>query len=113
MSGTAIPVITWYEIPTSSTPQQFSVTLNGVVYNLTLSFRNNPMAGWTLDIADANNINLACGLPLVTGVNLLEQYAYLGINGTLIVSTDGDFFATPTFDNLGTLSHLWFGVRTA
>lgn len=113
MSGTVAPVITWYEIPTSSTPQQFSVTLNNVVYNLTLSFRDNPLAGWILDIADQNNVNLVCGIPLVTGANLLSQYAYFGINGTLIVSTDGDFFAVPTFENLGTLSHLWFGTRTS
>lgn len=113
MSTTVTPVISWFEIPTSSTPQTFNITINGVVYNMTLSYRDYLDAGWTLDIADESKNNLVCGIPLVTGTNLLGQYAYVGLGATMIVGTDGDFLAPPTFANLGTNSHLWFGVRTA
>lgn len=102
---------TFFEIPTSSMAQLFSIALNGVTYNLRLIYRDTDMGGWVLDIADANNVQLACGIPLVTGANLLDQYAYLGIAGVMIASTDGDFLTPPTFDNMGDLGHLWFGVR--
>jgi hypothetical protein len=41
------------------------------------------------------------GVPLVTGVDLLAQYAYLGFIGSLVVQTDHDPDATPTYENLG------------
>lgn len=102
---------TFFEIPTSPTAQAFSITLNGTSYIMYLIYRDTDMGGWVLDIADSNNNSLICGIPLVTGCNLLDQYAYLGINGLLITSTDGDFLTPPTFDNIGTQGHLWFGVR--
>lgn len=105
--------VTFSEIPTSPESQVFTITLNGTVYTMTLIFRDTDMGGWILDIADVNGQNLACGIPLVTGCNLLDQYAYLGINGILITSTDGDFLSPPTFDNMGTLGHLWFGTRAS
>lgn len=104
---------TFFEIPTIPEAQAFSITLNGVSYLMYLNYRDIDMGGWVLDIADSNNNFLVCGIPLVTGCNLLDQYAYLGINGILIASTDGDFLAPPTFTNLGTRGHLWFGVRAS
>lgn len=101
----------FFEIPTTSSAQAFSITLNGILYSMQLIYRDTDMGGWILDIADSNGINLACGIPLVTGCNLLDQYAYLGIGGILIASTDGSFLTPPTYTNLGTLGHLWFGVR--
>ncbi|PRW43671.1 hypothetical protein CSC04_4384 [Enterobacter roggenkampii] len=47
-------------------------------------------------------------MPLVTGVNLLEQYPQLGINGALLVGCDVDAPDEPTKTNLGTYSHLIF-----
>lgn len=104
---------TFFEIPTTAEAQAFTITLNGVSYIMYLIYRDTDMGGWVLDIADSNNNFLVAGIPLVTGCNLLDQYAYLGINGTLIASTDGDFLTPPTFENLGTKGHLWFGVRTS
>ena len=99
---------TFYEIPLSSQPQTFTISLGGLVYNLTVLWRDAIMGGWFLDIADSTNTPLACGLPLVTGTDLLAQLAYLGIAGSMVVTTDGDINVVPTFANLGTLSHLWF-----
>jgi len=77
------------------------VSLSGVSYTFTLQYRNTTMGGWVLDIGDANNNPLIQGIPLVTGANLLAQYAYLGFVGALWVQTLSDPDAVPTFQNLG------------
>lgn len=99
------------EIPLTPTPQTFQITLGGVKYNMTLVYRRLGGNGWTLDIADASNNPIVQGIPLVTGANLLAQYAYLNWPGELWVATDGNSTAVPTFDNLGVNSHLYFLVR--
>lgn len=96
-----------YEIPLSAKPQSFNITLAGVQYNLTVKW-NMVNATWVLDIADDTKTLLVGGIPLVTGVDLLGQYQYLGINGVLIVQSDYDADALPTIDNLGTNSQLIF-----
>lgn len=96
-----------YEIPLSAQPQQFSIALAGVTYRITVQWRD-PSPGWCIDIADAAGNPLVTGIPLVTGANLLEQYAYLGVGGGLYVQTDNDPDALPTFGNLGASSHLYF-----
>ncbi len=77
-------------------------------YRLTVQWRNTTNGGWFLDVADANSIPIASGIPLVTGVNLLAPYTYLGIGGKLFVATDGNASAVPTYSNLGQTSHLYF-----
>ena len=94
-------------IPLIASPQTLSISLNGVLYNLSLAW-NTISASWTLDIADVNNNDLITGIPLVTGCDLLEQYAYVGIDGSLYVVTSGDPSATPTFLTLGNASNLCF-----
>lgn len=97
-----------YEIPLSNASQSFQIALAGVTYKLTLMWRDAPQGGWFLDIADAAGNRILSGVPLVTGADLLEQYDYLGIGGEIWVQTDGDEAAVPTFDNIGTDSHVYF-----
>lgn len=99
--------MTAFEIPLSSTPQKFDIQLAGVTYQMTLRW-NVPSQVWVLDIADNNSVRILDGIPLVTGANLLGQYDYLGFGGALYAQTDHDINATPTFDNLGETSHLYF-----
>lgn len=99
---------TLYEIPLSAAAQTFSVSLAGVTYNMLLTYREAGGAGWCLDLSDASDNPLICGLPLVTGTDLLGQFGYLGIGGSLVVYSDGDMTAIPTFYNLGDTSHLVF-----
>jgi hypothetical protein len=99
--------MTSYEIPLSPKPQAFSIALGGITYKMTLRW-NVPASAWMLDIADATGDLMVGSIPLVTGVDLLAQYAYLGFTGKLVVQTDNDSNAVPTFDNLGTTSHLYF-----
>lgn len=109
MSGTASTI---YEIPLSAQPQTFHIALNGTDYQFTLIYRDAAEAGWTLDIADTNGNPLIAGIPLVTGADLLEQYAYVGIGVQLRVVSDVDPMAVPTFAALGTTSHLYFKVNS-
>ena len=99
-----------YEIPLSPQPQTFAVPLGGVNYRLTVKWASADMGGWFLDIATPEDTPILNGIPLVTGANLLAQYDYLGFTGGLAVQTDFDVYATPTFDNLGLRSHLYFVV---
>src|SRR5271165_2273029 len=102
--------MTDYEIPLSPKPQSFSVTFpNGVEYQMRLLYQFTFPGDecWILDIADATGDLLLCGVPLVTGADLLAQYAYLGFGATLFVTTDGNIGAVPTWFNLGATAHLW------
>jgi hypothetical protein len=101
-----------YEIPLVPGPQRLSTVINGRTYLLRVLYANEPEGGYFLDISAADGTPLVAGLPLVTGCDLLEQYAYLGLGVGLYVYTDGEPDATPTFDNLGATSHLVFTVST-
>lgn len=98
------------EIPFTANPQSVQISLSGVVYRLTIMW-NAEAACWVLDVADINGVPILSGVPLITGADLLAQYEYLGIGGQMQVQTDNDTFAVPTFDNLGTLGHLYYLVE--
>jgi hypothetical protein len=101
-----------FDIPLTPKNQFLSVILNGVDYHMRLIFNQttDENACWILDINDANDNPIVCGIPLVTGVDLLEQYAYLGIGVSLFCFTDGNSNAIPTATNLGVSSHVRFLV---
>lgn len=96
-----------YEVPLSANPQLFSISLGGAQYQINLQWNRFSQA-WIIDISDSNKNLLVGGIPLVTGCDLLEQYAYLEIGGSLFVQTDNNALEMPTFDNLGVNSHLYF-----
>jgi hypothetical protein len=100
---------TAFEIPLSPSPQKLHIALSGVDHTLWL-YWNTAAELWFLDIGDTNETPLLQGLALVTGSNLLAQFAYVGISGGLAVATDGDPTAVPTFTNLGVHSHLYYVV---
>lgn len=100
---------TTYEIPLTPQPQTFNIVLGAVQYALTLVW-NTAAQAWLLDIADNTGVPLVNGIPLVTGADLLAQYAYLELGGALYVQTDSNADALPTYSNLGTDSHLYFVV---
>lgn len=101
-------VSTVYEVPLSNGAQSFTLPINGAVYGFRLIFADIEEGGWLLDISDASGTPLVSSIPLVTGADLLEQYAHLGIGVKLYVVTDGAPYAPPTFDALGVSSHLYF-----
>jgi hypothetical protein len=96
-----------FEIPTSPTPQSFAITLSGVQYRVTL--RWNPIAQlWFIDFADVAGNALLLGVPVVTGADLLAQYAYLNFGGALFAMTDDAPDLPPGFTNLGKTGHLYW-----
>lgn len=99
--------MTPYEVPLTNTPQKVVVDLAGVAYQLLVQW-NGASACWILDINNQDGTPILQGVPLVTGVNLLDQFDYLDIGGALYAQTDGDVNVVPTFDNLGTEGHLYF-----
>lgn len=97
-----------YEIPLTPAPQRFSISLAGTFYRLAILWRDNAQGGWVLDIATQDGTPIIGGIPLVTGCDLLAQYKYLGLGGALVVQTDHDPDAVPTFANLGVQGRLYF-----
>ena len=101
---------TVYTMPLTNVPQRFSMDIVGVTYIILC--RWNESIGWSLDISNADDVPMVCCLPLTVGVDLLGQYAYLGINAALYVYTDGAQFEPPTLENLGRESNLYLLVQS-
>lgn len=91
--------------------QRFDITLSNI--QLTMVNRYNAkIESWVIDILDGVTGQLLIpSMPLVTGIDLLGQYKYLGIPGQLIVSTIGDFGAVPNLENLGKQSNLFYVIE--
>ncbi|MBM4311869.1 MAG: hypothetical protein FJ119_13110 [Deltaproteobacteria bacterium] len=58
----------------------------------------------------ATETPLILNMPIVTGADLLRQFRYLGIPGSLISYTQGDENAPATLDNLGADANLYYIV---
>lgn len=97
-----------WELPLSGTPMRFRMNLAGSTYQFGFQFRDAPMGGWIMDISNYLGTPIVCGIPLVTGADLMAQYAYLGFPGQIWVRSDGVPDDVPTFNNLGYLSHVYY-----
>jgi hypothetical protein len=96
-------------IPLQSTNQRITITLAGVLYQLTVRW-NDMNQAWQLDIADQNGNAIVSGIPVVTGRDLLAPFQYLNFGGQLIAQTANDTTAVPTLTNLGSAGNLYFVV---
>lgn len=95
-------------VPLENIPKDFVITVGDRDLNVICKWNDSLDAGWMIDIRDdISNTNIICGIPLVTGVDLLEQYEYLGLGVGLVVYTNGNANAIPTLDNLGVDSNLY------
>lgn len=95
-----------FEVPLQPQPQQFSVQIGTVTYQLTVVW-NFVAQCWVLDIADRSGNKIICGIALVPLLDLLDQFEYLNLGFRLYATSDFDPNAVPTFDNLGTTGHLY------
>ena len=97
----------YYPIPLSPEPQSFGIVLAGREYRLTVRWTEAEEGGWLLDIQEPDKAApIIMGLPLVTGCDLLEPYAYLYFGGGLRL--DSELPAGP--GALGTETELLFTV---
>lgn len=101
--------MTFSEIPLGPVPRKLSITLAGIVYQLR-TFWCDPQSAWVLNIADANGKDIVNGIPLVTGLDLLDQFGYLLFGGQLIAQTDNAKDVPPTLASLGSSGHLYFAT---
>lgn len=69
------------EIPLMSKNQEFDIQLGNKVYHLRVVFRE--YCGWVLDVMTQSKEDILTGVPLLHGVNIFEQYRYLGLSGSL------------------------------
>lgn len=96
-------------IPFSNVPQDFTIILANRELRLVTKWNASEEGGWLLDIFDGiTDESIIAGIPLVTGADLFGQYEYLNLGGRLVVYTDGDELATPTLENLGVESNVYF-----
>lgn len=100
-----------FRIPLTNTPQKFAIDLNGRSFIMECKY-NPEEISWNISMWDGDNEQVIfVNLPLVTGVDLLKQYGYLGIDGSFIVYTDGNHDEVPTEENLGAESNLYYVVE--
>lgn len=92
------------EIPLTPENQQFSVTLAGKTFQMSIMWRD---AFWYLDIMDSGGNALIMGIPLITGADLLAQYNYLNLGFSLYVGCEDQANDNPTEADLGINSHLY------
>ena len=92
------------EIPLTPDNQNYSITLSGTVYQFRMVWRE---AFWCLDILNSGGVDIITGIPLITGYNLLEQYAYLNPGFSLYVFCDIAGQENPTKTDMGTYIHLY------
>jgi len=93
-----------YEIPLSPDNQAFNITLSNITYKLQVQWRD---FGWVLDLMDSSGGDIAKGIPMVTGGNLLSQLDYLNLGFALEVACDDVAQDYPTKTDLGLRSHLY------
>ncbi|WP_405470296.1 phage baseplate plug protein [Morganella morganii] len=93
------------EIPVSNKNQTMDIVLGGKAYHL--EFTHNQYNGWIIDIYSHSREVLAQGIAMLAGIDLLEQYKHLGINGALIFLCN-DQGKENSYDELGVGNRLYF-----
>ena len=107
--------MSYARIPITCTPnsqQTFKLTLDGDRnINILLKLRYHDLYDlWLADIVDnSTGEELISSLPIVLGVNLLEQYSYLNIGEAYIVATEPTSLMQPDNKTLGSTFILIWG----
>lgn len=92
-----------YEIPMVNTNQQFNVRLGSIIYKLRLIYR---LDTWFLDIFNSAGQLMLAALPMVQGVNLLEQHQHLIKGGLYVLNSNAD--ESQSFNDLGVKIQLFW-----
>lgn len=92
-----------YEIPLINTNQQFNVRLGSTIYKLRLIYR---LDTWFLDVSDSSGQLILAALPMVQGVNLLDQHQHLIEGGLFVLNNNAD--ESQSFNDLGVKIQLFW-----
>lgn len=109
-----------YQVPLARIPivpgqnQSLAMNLNGTDYRLRFLY-NDEGNTWVMDIGDAQGIPIVCGIPLVSGSNLLAQYEHLqiGRGGAMFLFSAVQTTEYPGFNDLGDSWQLYFAFPTS
>lgn len=107
--------MSYYEIPLTTTPfdqKTFKLTLDGERnINILLKLRYYDLYElWVADVCDnSTGEELITGMPLVPGIDLLEQYSYLNIGSAQIVAVGPTTQEQPDNETLGSAWVLLWG----
>lgn len=91
------------EIPLTADNQEFSINLAGTTYRISIIWRD---LYWIMNLQNDRAEPVISGIPLVTGADLLAQYAYMNLGFKLVVVCDDSVQDYPTKTDLGGRSHL-------
>lgn len=81
-----------FGIQTIEGPQIFRTSLSGESFIFRLWW-NERGQSWHIDIFDEDETPLVLGIAMKPGVNMIEQYQYLGLKGSLFVAKKEDIGA--------------------
>ena len=100
------------EVPLTSRPQVASVWLGDREFVLRLYWLE-PAECWVIDLSDIYGNKLICGIPLVTGADLFEQFQYTEVVGgrLVVMSTDRPPETVPGWGDLGVTGHVYWRAR--
>jgi hypothetical protein len=92
-------------VPLDTFPNQtwkVSVSVNGGVQTFLVALRYNAIAGyWVMTIYNSQGVLLLDSLPMITGLNILQQYGYLQIGSIFVLNISGTAGNYPDNTNLG------------
>ncbi|MDM2734505.1 hypothetical protein OGY35_03825 [Citrobacter sp. Ct235] len=91
------------EIPLTADNQEFSINIAGTTYRISIIWRD---LYWIMDLQNDRAEPVISGIPLVTGADLLAQYAHMNLGFKLVVVCDDNAQDYPTKTDLGGRSHL-------
>lgn len=96
----------FFKIPLNPFPETFSITINNVEY--TGMTRWNAVQGcWMVSLANTNNVPILQNIPVIPGVNLLDQFDYLNLGVKMAALLDYDPATVPPFESLGTTGNVY------
>lgn len=96
-----------YVVPLTTSPNQtFTTTIpvNGKKLKVKIFLKyNTEQKCWTMNLKDEKNISVISGVPLVCGLNILEQQSYMKVGSCYIVKINPNISRSkPNEFDLGT-----------
>lgn len=94
-----------YQLPVTNRPNntlRAQVVVDGENREYLLALRYREVCKyWTMDVADLSGNAILVNIPLVTGVNLLEQMHHLGLGAAVLIDRMNTGKAAAGADELG------------
>lgn len=90
------------QVPLRAQNEVFDIDLGNSSFRMRL-YWNKVMGAWIFDLMDSDGNPITQHQPLVTGVNILDQFNYKELGGIFVVYKD-----MPDKTNLGSVNNLYW-----